>query len=363
MRLKVSIVRVHYQDVEGAVREAVDLIGGASNYVEEGGRYLLKPNMISAKSAGEGVTSDLRIISALAKMVKEAGAHPMVGDCPGTAAYTHPETVFEATGLKALCELEGIELRVLDHDRPVIVTNPWGVVATEFFVPALVVECEGVINVPKFKTHSLTTLTAGVKNLFGLLPGGQKAESHIKTKNDPERFSNLLVDLYVAVEPYLKLNVLDAIVAMEGEGPISGDTVVLDLVLASHNPLALDMVASVLAGWDPMTVGTNFVAHQRGIGPRSFDEIEICGEPVQNLVRPLKKPQIFESEERFVSIRATIDCDEERCTSCGVCADICPGKAITLEDRPRFDYTKCIQCFCCAELCPQGALTIKRSLD
>jgi len=361
LRPRVSIVSVRH-DVGEAVREAVESIAKPNRLFRREGTYLIKPNMICAKTAEEGVTTDLRVIKAIGNMIQEAGATPLVGDCPGSAAYTNPESVFEATGLKELCRREGFELRVLDKEIPVSVSNPNGVVSKQFFVPSIAIQCDGLINAPKLKTHSLTTLTAGVKNFFGLLQGGQKAESHVRTKNNPEEFSNFLVDLYGAVSHKVKLDVLDAIVGMEGEGPTAGTPVQVNKVLASDSALALDQVASALIGWDPMTVGPSFAAAKRGIGPGSLEDVEIIGEELTPLDRPFRKPEIFETEERFRKIRGTIECDESRCVRCGVCVQICPGRAITMLEHPAFDYDTCIQCFCCTELCPQSALKVIRTL-
>ena len=64
----------------------------------------------------------------------------------------------------------------------------------------------------------MTTLSAGIKNLFGTIPGLQKPEMHY-TYPDKATFSGMLVDLAETVAP--TLTVLDGIEAMEGDGPTS----------------------------------------------------------------------------------------------------------------------------------------------
>jgi len=262
--------------------------------------------------------------------------------------------------VRRLCEEAGVELRVLDRERPVRVESPGGVVVGEFWFPEYALRCDGVINVPKLKTHTLTALTCAVKNLFGLQQGGSKADHHVRTRNDPEQFSHLLLDLYEAIRPQIRLNVVDAVVGMEGEGPAGGDPVSLGLILAGEDAVAVDVVASAVIGWNPMEVGTNYLASERGLGPSGLGEIEVVGLPVEEAIRPFRKPQIYMDSRPFIEIRMPIECDEERCVGCGVCAQICPGGAITLRDRPEFDYDRCIQCFCCIELCPHGALKAVR---
>lgn len=359
MKSKVSIVRVE-DGLEAAVGEAVHLIGGIERFARGEGSYLIKPNLFTTKTAEEGATTDMRIVLTLAELIQGRGARPVVGECPASAAYARPDIVFEGLGVRRRCQEAGVEFRVLDRERPMNVESPRGVVVDDFWFPEYALRCDGIINVPKLKTHPLTTLTCAVKNLFGLQQGGTKSNHHVRTKNDPKRFSHLLLDLYEAIRPKLRLNVVDAVVGMEGEGPGSGEPVNLGLIIAGEDAVAVDMVASAVVGWDPMDVGTIYLASQRGLGPASLGEVEVVGAPIEEVIHPFRKPQIHQDGQQFIEARMPIECDEELCTVCGVCAQICPGEAITLRGRPEFDYSRCIQCFCCIELCPQGALKAVR---
>jgi len=361
MRPKVSIVKVE-DDVKAAVEEALELLGGLKRFIRPGGRYLLKPNLFTTKRAEEGATTDMRIVLSLAELLRETGAEGFVGECPAMAAYTQPDVVFEGLGVRRLCEEADVELRVLDRERPIRVEVPGGVVLREAWFPESALKADGVINIPKLKTHVLTKLTCAVKNLFGLQQGGSKARHHVATRNDPESFSNLLLDLYAAIRGRVLLNVVDAIVGMEGEGPGSGDPVKLGLIIAGDDAVAVDMVCTALIGWDPMEVGTNRLASERGLGPKSLEEIEVLGLSLDEARRPFKRPMGHSSLEPFIKAFRPIICLEDRCIGCGICIQICPGGALEMVgNHPKFDGERCIQCFCCVELCPQGALrAVKR---
>jgi len=356
MKPRVSVVRVKGDQIDAAVREAVQLLGGIESFISPEGSYLIKPNLFTTRTAEQGATTDMRIVLALADMVKEAGAVPVVGECPAMASYARPDIVFDGLGVRRLCEDASVDVRVLDRDRPVRVESPGAAVVSEFWFPEFALRCDGIINVPKLKTHTLTTLTCAVKNLFGLQQGGSKADHHVRTKNDPKRFSHLLLDLYEAIRPQVRLNVVDAVIGMEGEGPTTGDPVELGVVIAGEDALAVDMVASAVIGWGPLDAGTNFLAAERGIGPSSLDGIEVLGESIEDVERRFRKPRIHQDVTAFIEIRMPIECNEELCEGCGICAQVCPGEAITLRGHPEIDYDRCIQCFCCVELCPQGAL-------
>ena len=360
MRPKVSIVKVE-DDVKAAVEEALELLGGLKRFIRRGGRYLLKPNLFTTKRAEEGATTDMRIVLSLAELLRETGAEGFVGECPAMAAYTQPDVVFEGLGVRRLCEEAVVELRVLDRERPIRVEVPGGVVLREAWFPESALKADGVINIPKLKTHVLTKLTCAVKNLFGLQQGGSKARHHVATRNDPERFSHLLLDLYAAIRGRVLLNVVDAIVGMEGEGPGSGDPVKLGLIIAGDDAVAVDMVCTALIGWDPMEVGTNRLASERGLGPKSLEEIEVLGLSLDEAGRPFKRPMGHSSLEPFIKAFREIICLEDRCIGCGICVQICPGGALEMVgDHPKFNGERCIQCFCCVELCPQGALRAVR---
>ncbi len=362
MKPRVAIVRVE-KDVDAAVREAINLLGGIEAFAKPGGTYLVKPNLFTTRTAEEGATTDLRVIKAVAEILKEAKAKPVVGECPAMASYARPDIVFDGLGVRELCEEIDVELNVLDREPPVKKENPDAEVVGEFWFPRFALDCDGIINLPKLKTHVLTTLTCAVKNLYGLQQGGQKAHYHVVTENDPERFSRLLIDLYQTIREQVILTVVDAVVGMEGEGPTTGNPVDLGLIIAGDNSLAVDLVVSGIIGWDPMEVGTNFIAVERGLKPASLEEIEVVGAPIEDVVRRFEKPKTHQSGQPFIDIRMLIECDGEKCTGCGICSTVCPAKAIAVDGTAEVNDELCIQCFCCIELCPNGSLTAIRTVN
>jgi uncharacterized protein (DUF362 family)/NAD-dependent dihydropyrimidine dehydrogenase PreA subunit len=360
MKHRVAVVKVE-ESVEDAVREAVGLLGGMEKFMDPGQVFLVKPNLFTVKSAEKGATTDPQVLMTIAELIKEAGAKPVVGECPATGSYARPEVVFDGLGIRKLCDVAGVEINLLDREEPVRVENPGGEILKEVWFPKFALECAGIVNVPKLKTHVLTVLTCAVKNLFGLQQGGTKANHHVNTSNDAERFSRLLVDLYQAIRGQVRLNVVDAVVAMEGEGPNTGEPVDLGVIIAGGDAVSVDLVGAALMGWDPLEVGTNFIAAERGLGPSSLEEVEVVGTPISEVARLFKKPHTHQDDQMFLDVRMPIKCNPEKCTSCGICAEVCPGDAITMAGIPEFWDQSCIQCFCCIELCPNGALGVIRT--
>ena len=142
-------------------------------------------------------------------------------------------------------------------------------------------EADVVINLPKWKTHGLTVLTLGVKNLFGCIPGPKKALWHLKAGEDRKVFAQILVDLYQVIQP--SLTILDGILGMEGNGPNSGHPIPLGLILASRDPLSLDQIVCDLLGIPRESLPTNRVAFEEGLAK---DGIEVVGERVEEVRIP-----------------------------------------------------------------------------
>jgi ferredoxin len=89
--------------------------------------------------------------------------------------------------------------------------------------------------------------------------------------------------------------------------------------------------------------------------------VEILGAPLPEVTKTFKKPDTHQDDQMFLDVRMPIECDPSKCTSCGICSEVCPVDAITLSGIPEFKDEKCIQCFCCIELCPNGALSVIRT--
>jgi len=86
---------------------------------------------------------------------------------------------------------------------------------------------------------------------------------------------------------------VDGSMAMEGNGPSMGQTFKMNVIVAGTNPLATDMVAANLMGFEPKEIPTFLWANKAGMKPTSLQEIEIRGEPLDRVRRPFAKPQLY----------------------------------------------------------------------
>lgn len=365
MKSKISIIRCLDYDsslVQEAVRKSIDLIGGISSFIKPQSKVLVKPNLLMAIQPEFGVTTHPEVVRAVVKLLKDIDCRIFIGDGPNVwgKQIQNVDRVYDLTGMKKIAQEEGVTLVELDKRR-------W---RGKFPLSALLDECEYLVNVPKFKTHDLTTLTGAIKNLFGLVSGTYKTELH-KNYFEHEDFAKILVDIYQEVKP--DLTVIDGILAMEGDGPAtSGKLRKQNLVLAGSDCVALDAVLALIMGIKPFDVMTTKEAASRGLGKSGIDSISILGEkldeigtgpfilPETSIKRNIPKP-IVQMAKKMIKYYPCVERDN--CITCAACVQACPVKAVSLKKKKIvFDYSKCISCFCCQEACPASAIKVKKSL-
>ena len=366
MNSKVSIVRCDSYDsslVFQRVKQAIDLLGGISVFIKPESKVLVKPNLLMAKQPEFGVDTHPEVVRAVIKLLKQINCQIFVGDGPSVwGKYVeNVEGVYELSGIKQVCETEGVSLVKFDKRR-------W---RGKFPLSAWLDEVEFMVNVPKFKTHELTILTGAIKNLFGLVSGTYKTELH-KNYFERESFAKVVVDVFEAARP--NLTIIDGIMAMEGDGPAtSGRLRALNLVLAGNDCVSLDSVMALIMGIKPLDVLTTKEACARNLGVADINNINIMGEKLGDVIGkpfilPMSSPvtkniprPVINFAKKLIKYYPCVE--QDNCLKCSACIQSCPNKAISMKkERIKFDYKKCIACFCCQEACPASAIKVKKSL-
>ncbi|MGZ4904156.1 MAG: DUF362 domain-containing protein [Halobacteriota archaeon] len=374
MGYEVSVVKCdtyHDEHVRKAVEASLVPLGGLESVVNKGDRVLIKLNLLSARSPDRAVTTHPAIVKAVVQLVQDCGINPMIGDSPaGGSSSGSYKALLNKTGIQEVIDATGCELVRFDEEK-VEVSSATAKVFKKFTLARAVTTADVIIGLPKLKTHSLTYYTGAVKLFFGCIPGMYKTEYHLHTAEDLDLFADLLLDVCETCRP--AINVMDAIVGMEGAGPSNGTPRQIGLVAASKSSTALDYVAAKIVGFDPMNVPTIKRAYERNTGPKELHEITVFGEDVESLIlrdfektvtAPLSRvpSSVINYAKRVIGIKPRVD--TERCRKCGQCAEACPPQAISFlrSKAPRIDYDRCIRCYCCQEVCPEGAVALSTPL-
>ena len=364
---KVSIIRAENYNppaLRCAVLRLLEPLGGIAAFINPGDRVLLKPNMLAAKEPDKAVTTHPSLVQVVAELVRDSGGTVLIGDSPGIGSFSR---VADKSGIASAARESGstlvefseaIELQGRGTFRSISIARAY-------------YEADKIINLPKLKTHEMMTMTCAVKNLFGAVIGTEKAGWHLKAGCSRELFAQLLLEIYLLKKP--ALNIVDAIFAMEGNGPGSGDPVKRGLLIAGVNPVAVDVIAGEIAGIPADLLPIEREAAKMKMVGALREDIELYGEAMATVPKMrFKLPSGLDVQFGIPSFLAKAlkrhltsypVADKETCVLCGICRDACPPVAITIQNSAlSVDNARCIRCWCCRELCPHNAMATKRGL-
>jgi uncharacterized protein (DUF362 family)/NAD-dependent dihydropyrimidine dehydrogenase PreA subunit len=364
-------------DVKLIKRSVLDMgerVLGGWDWIEPGSRVLLKPNLLKPSAPHEAVTTHPSLVQAVSEIIRERGATPIIADTPA-GPYTEwiLRRLYQRCGMTDAASSSGA---LLNYDTTASrIQSPSGRLIRQFRVIRPLTEVDHVINLPKAKTHSFTFITGAVKNLFGLVPGLDKAAFHANLR-DPRTFSEMLLDLAEAVNP--TLTIMDAIVGMEGDGPSAGRIRRLSVLLGGRSPAWVDWALCRLIQVDPLEVPAIAAAGERGLiaasepqwdlGQHGFEELAVSSFQLPQTMKPFGglgskwlSKLLLGTFKGALSLRPHIP--SGRCTSCGMCVESCPVDAMMLTPSgATIDHGRCIRCFCCHEICPEKVVELRGSL-
>jgi len=327
---------------------------------------LLKPNLLGPYPPERAITTHPVIVEAVIIILQTLGKEVWLGDSPGGSLPV--QVTWQKSGMQELCERYHVKMINFNTDGIVIKSRE----EREYNFAQAFFTADAVIDLAKYKTHSLMYYTGCVKNLFGLIPGLKKSDYHSKYPTLKE-FSQVICDIYKLSSKQICLNVLDGIVGMEGEGPSAGETRHFGIIMASESGAALDCKAAGMMGFGTKQVPYLWQCLQDEEMKESDIEIDANWEnfafkdvkikKLSQMLQLMQKSPAF-IQDMFRKIYHYYPDFTSKCRLCGVCRDSCPVQAITIEpgmSTPSIDYDKCIKCMCCHELCPYQAVYLHKS--
>jgi uncharacterized protein (DUF362 family)/Pyruvate/2-oxoacid:ferredoxin oxidoreductase delta subunit len=357
------------QEVFDAVRQGIRLLGGVQRFAASGERLLLKPSVLAGDPSERAVCTHPSVVKAVARLFRDSAAGLSYGDSPGQGRAAALETC----GIGPAARELGVLAADFEKGRTMVLeSSPH---AKAFTIARGVLEADGIFNLCKLKTHNFTRMTGAVKSLYGCIPGNMKKTLHVLYPT-PQEFSRMLVALNLLLKA--RLHIMDGIVAMEGNGPRSGDPRPMGVLLFSTDPVALDAVMCSLVELKPVYMPSARPGRAWGLGTYQLEEIEILGDSLSRSsngdFRVPRGPVLDMSQlglltyvSNVIGRRPVID--RGKCTRCGQCIQACPvePKAVDWHDGgkrypPSYKYLRCIRCYCCQEICPYGAISVKRTV-
>ncbi|MGL5080635.1 MAG: DUF362 domain-containing protein [Microcoleaceae cyanobacterium] len=265
------------EDLRSDLDSLLAPLGGIARVVKSGDRVLLKPNLLTGSRPTRECVTRPEMVAEVARMVLDVGGKPFLGDSP---AFGSALGVATANGYLPWLEPLGVpvvEFRSQRYQSPSQDFN-------HLRLGKEAMEADVVINLPKVKSHAQLTLTLGVKNLFGCVPGKMKAWWHLEAGKDVNRFGAMLVETARMIQP--DLTIMDGIIGHQGNGPSGGEPRFLGVLGAAQNVFALDRAWVEILKVDPTRVPT-IAAAQR---------LELCPE-LTEIDFPLLHPEAVQVQD------------------------------------------------------------------
>ncbi len=304
----VSLIRAESYDrqrLRTSLETLLEPLGGMGAFVKKGDRVLLKPNLLTIGRPGTECITRPEVVYCVAQLVQEAGGKPFFGDSP---AFGSALGVARANGY--LPVMEELNVPIVEFHSQRYETESLAFNHLRLCKEAM--DADVVINLPKVKSHVQLTLTMGVKNLFGCVPGKMKAWWHMEAGKDENRFGEMLVETARAIDP--DLTILDGIVGHQGNGPSGGEPRQLNVLGASSDVFALDRSIVEILNVDPALVPTVAAAQRLGLSPELIDihfphrrpiELQVMDWKLPDALMPIDfgMPRVIKSTFKHLYIR------------------------------------------------------------
>lgn len=259
------------------VYRALDLVP-YREALEPWSRVLVKVNFITTKNWATGATTDPVVVEAIINRVRDLGKEVLVVE--SDAQMTDADRAVVVSGMKEMLDRVGVPFVNMRHVEEKVELPVRGGKTLKGIKVAKMATDSAIVSAAKLKTHVGTEVTLGMKNMFGMLTTKWKARYHVHGMH------KVIYDILLTLPP--ALTVIDGFVAMEGRGPVHGNPVQMDTVIASTDAVAADATAARAMGFDPDEVDHIRWAHESGIGQK--DDINVLGDGLDTVKKVFARP-------------------------------------------------------------------------
>ena len=269
-------------DFRNLLEQAIAALNSAGIAFPKSGTVFIKPNLVTPDLATQSITTDPHFISALIELLLENGVNKVfVGD--SSASFIKSETAYKVTGLgDAVSTSGGILVNIDDPAERVSISLPGSDILESISVPRKALGADCLINFGKIKTHRVGSFTCCVKNYVGFI------DQETRLKNHQSRLPKLVAELHRAMPEMICFG--DGIIVGEGDGPDLSTPRFLGALLASNDPVALDVIGAQLLGININELVFPWTAYLEGVGEIDPNHIHLIGTRPEEIAISIDKP-------------------------------------------------------------------------
>jgi uncharacterized protein (DUF362 family) len=253
----------------------------------------IKVGLIEAVAWSRQVTVAPAFLDALLMLLRDLrpGIRLLVGDGSGHERDT--DYLLHSNGISSVLKRHPDVLFVdLNMDDIVPVNVPYPATLRQLLLPKSLMQADAVISLAKLKTHKWTHVSLGMKNIFGAIPGS--IYGFPKNRLHWASYPRAISDIWSSIQPELVL--IDGIIGVEGDGPLDGQPKRTGFIVAGHDPVAADGLATRIMGMSPHLIPTFWHATMKNLGelgPIQLDEQ--LSEVAQSYSPPTNATWLFRS--------------------------------------------------------------------
>jgi uncharacterized protein (DUF362 family) len=344
------------KEIDGAIEKA---LGKIDFEIKPHSRILIKPNLVSQNTPEQGSVTHYTLIDFLCRYFQEKKCDIVIGESSSFYIKGYTKKAYKTSKIADVARKYSVPLVEFENEKIVSIPRKNLKFLDELYLPEMINDFDLIVDVPKLKSHMLMRFSGALKNLYGLPPGGYKQLLHMKTKNINE-FAEVLLDIYESVKPKI-LSVMDGVVGLDG-GPaaVIGKKKKVGYILASMNPLALDVVACQIIGYSPEDITTITMAEKRKL--INVKDVKTLGSFNKVPFEKLLKGPVVDIKKESILITDTYAWPRitSKCNLCKKCVSYCPTGALEIKNNKiKLNKEKCISCYSCVHICPVNAIKLQ----
>lgn len=287
------------RDLKQDIHDSLSFIGW-ENRIKKDDTVFIKPNF-TYPFYKEGITTNPVLLRFLLELLKDRASRVIVGESDGGNHSFTADQAFKGHGMHEICKETGAELVNLSTLPSRYIEDSIQGKKVKVQVPDLLVDgIDCFISVPVLKVHVMTLVTLSMKNLWGCYPDTMRCLHH-------KYLSRKLTLLTRVLDP--KIVLIDGTYALDGHGPMYGEAVKADLIIAADNPVVADAFGSAIMGIPVSQVEHIMIAEKEGLGTTNLDAVQFNDDWTKYRMH-------FEVNKTIIDRLSTVLFNSEICAKC-----------------------------------------------